>query len=106
VPRRVLALLIDPQRLRRARLTYRADELYEDLLNLSAALADPAADWPPPVKPPEAQPILTTTQFAASAHVDPETVRRACREGRIEATKRGRDWQIPPGELVRWMAAR
>jgi hypothetical protein len=105
VSRRALALFVTPELLRRARIAYRADALYEDLLALSVVLGASAAASGATVKAPEAQPVLTTAQFAAAAHIKPRAVRRACQEGRIHAIKRDRDWQIPLSELTRWEAS-
>ncbi len=42
-----------------------------------------------------------TDEFAASAGLHPESVRRAIRQGRIPAIKFGRTWRIPPAAAER-----
>jgi excisionase family DNA binding protein len=44
--------------------------------------------------------LLTTTQAASVAGVDSSTLRRWCREGRIDgAVQYGRAWLIPAGAM-------
>jgi hypothetical protein len=105
VSRRALALVITPELLRRARIAYRADALYEELLELSAVLSDLTAASGVVVGIPQAEPVLTTAQFASAANIKPRAVQRACLEGRILAVKRDRDWQIPLSELTGWEAS-
>jgi hypothetical protein len=50
-----------------------------------------------PVLPgPCALELITTEALAAMIHWHPESVRRACRQGRIQAVKLGRGWRMPP----------
>jgi excisionase family DNA binding protein len=45
---------------------------------------------------------LTGPQAAALLGVQPATVRHAIRDGRLRATKRGRDWYIRREEVERY----
>ena len=40
--------------------------------------------------------MLTTEAFARQLQWHPESVRRACRQGRLAAVKLGNGWRIPP----------
>jgi hypothetical protein len=105
IDRRVLALLITPDQLRRARVRYRSDdELYRGLFSLSVLLSGLTTS--PGAVVSQSLETLTTAEFAAAAHIGPEAVRQACRQRRIEAVKRNGDWQIGRSELVRWLTAR
>lgn len=106
VSRRVLALVIAPELLRRARIAYRGDAVYRELTDLTEVLSGLTASTGVVVETPQAELTLTTAQFAAAAHIKPRAVRRACQEGRVRAVKRDRDWQIPLSELTRWEASR
>lgn len=46
---------------------------------------------------------MTTTTAAEYAAVSEEHVRRACRAGRLEAVKVGRNWRTKPGWVDEWM---
>jgi len=44
--------------------------------------------------PPAAPDLINVETFAASIQWHPESLRRACRQGRIDAVKLGRGWRI------------
>ena len=46
-------------------------------------------------------PALSLNEAAALLNVHPNTLRGWCQEGRIEASKPGRDWRILPDEIER-----
>jgi len=50
--------------------------------------------------------ILSVQEAADVAGLRPYTIRRACREKRLTATKHGRDWTITRTDLHEWMAQR
>lgn len=45
---------------------------------------------------------MTTPEAARWLDIDPSTVRQAILDGRMDATKRGRDWWIMPEEVARY----
>lgn len=45
---------------------------------------------------------LTSAEAAAALGIDPATVRQAIGDGRLAATRFGRDWQIDPAEVARY----
>lgn len=45
---------------------------------------------------------MSTVQAAAALDITAATVRQAIGDGRLRATKRGRDWWIDPAEVVRY----
>lgn len=45
-------------------------------------------------RPPKVPPFMSVTEVAELFEITPATVREWCREGRISATKPGRDWKI------------
>jgi excisionase family DNA binding protein len=47
---------------------------------------------------------VTVEQFANALNLAQATVRRQIANGRLKATKRGRDWDIPDDEIVRYRA--
>jgi hypothetical protein len=98
---RALALLVTPAMLKRARWQWRGNpELYRDLVTLSVLLAV-ASDSKIAI-PSAARDAgyVTANEYAAAAGISANAVRLACRQGRIRAVKRGRDWQIPLAELA------
>ncbi len=48
--------------------------------------------------------LLDVGEFAGLISFHPESVRRAIRQGRIEARRFGSKWRIPPAEVARIMA--
>jgi hypothetical protein len=101
---RALALLASPAALRRLRVRYRADPVYDDLVVISAIVL--AADGHGIAiggggQDPE---YMTTAEFAASAGCSMRTVRRGCADGTIRAVRRSGVWLIPAGELARRLA--
>ncbi len=48
---------------------------------------------------PRAGELITTHALGRMIQWHPESVRRACRQGRVRAVKLGRRWRVPP-ELV------
>ena len=48
---------------------------------------------------------LTTAEAATLKHVARSTIIRACNEGRLTATKHGRDWVIAQADLEAWTPA-
>jgi hypothetical protein len=53
-------------------------------------------DISPALMVPSAGELITTHSLGTMIHWHPESVRRACRQGRIEAVKLGRGWRLPP----------
>ena len=49
---------------------------------------------------------MTTQEAAELLGVDPATVRQAILAGRLEATKRGRDWWLTPAAVERYRTGR
>lgn len=49
---------------------------------------------------------LTVPEVAARLGVDPSLVRVWCRNGRLEATKHGRDWLVEESEFRHFEATR
>jgi len=49
--------------------------------------------------------VLTVEQAAEYLQLNPETVRRAARRGRIPAARIGRRWRFRKTALDRWLAA-
>jgi excisionase family DNA binding protein len=49
---------------------------------------------------------LTAQQAADLTGLHPVTIRRACREKRLTATRHGRDWHITRAHLAEWMLHR
>lgn len=47
---------------------------------------------------------ITTERLAAAIGYHEESVRRAIRQGRIQAIPFGRTWRIPPAEVTRILA--
>lgn len=97
---RALALVITPDVLRRARIVYRADPVYQELLSLTLVLAAASGSKVAVQGPGGDAGYMTVNEYAEAARITPRAVRLACREGRIRAVKRGRDWLIPAGELA------
>ena len=60
-----------------------------------------------PVKAPEASPAIQNLDlipvdiYAPQIQWHPESLRRACRQGRVNAVKIGREWRIPQAEAER-----
>lgn len=101
VTRRALALLADPGRLRRLRVTYRADPVYDELLAVSVAVlgASERTGMAIAIAPGDAG-LMTSDEFAAAAGISRRAVQRACAEGRIRASKGSGVWLIPVAELA------
>lgn len=97
---RALALVVSPDVLRRARIAYRADPLYQELLSLTVLLTAASGSKVAVQGPGCDAEYMTVNEYAAAAGITPRAVRLACRESRIRAVKRGRDWLIPPAELA------
>lgn len=49
--------------------------------------------------------VLTVEQAATRAACNPETIRRAIRQGRLAASRVGTHWRVKPADLDEWMAA-
>ena len=45
---------------------------------------------------------MTLKEAAALLGIDPGTLRNQIRNGRLKATKQGRDWQVTPREVERY----
>ncbi len=45
---------------------------------------------------------MTVPEAAEALHLSPHTVRVQIRNGKLRARKRGRDWDITPGEVERY----
>lgn len=56
------------------------------------------------VSPPSGH--LTVTAVAERLSVSKEYVRRLCRDTRLSATRRGREWLIEPGSVIEYEATR
>lgn len=66
--------------------------------------ANAAKDTPvQPMSAPSSLALITTEALAAMIHWHPESVRRACRQGRVQAVKLGRGWRVSP-EVVQGIA--
>ena len=79
-----------------------------DKLNLRVC-AEQSGEWPPRrTLGPEngTAEIVSVGALALAAGTSTETVRAGCRDGRISATKVGRDWIIRTEEGERWLAER
>ncbi len=50
--------------------------------------------------------MLTTTQVAERLGITPSRVRQIIREGRLVATKHGRDWEVDPESLDSFVKVR
>lgn len=46
--------------------------------------------------------MLTTKQAGSRLDLDPRTIKRYCREGKLKCEKIGRDWLIPEAEIERY----
>lgn len=46
------------------------------------------------------EPMKTIAETASILRIDPQTVRRMCKEGRLPAVKVGRHWRIPAQKLA------
>lgn len=93
--------------LRRLRVEYRRRPvIYRDLLWLTGIAGSASGTeldhegTPPPGL------ILSAQEAADLAGLTPRTIRRACREKRLTATKHGRDWTISRSDLAEWLARR
>ena len=111
---RVLALL-DEVAGRRLRLRYLGNpDVYAELaaverLALQWRLAERAGSGTATelaVDHPNGGQWVTAREAAELLGVRPVTVRRACAEGRIAATRPGHDWLIPVAEIARYTARR
>jgi len=95
--------------LRHLRIRYRENPaVYADLLWLSAlALSRSASATELAYENTHASgSTLSTQEAAALAGLKPVTIRRACAEQRLTATKDGRDWRITRTALAEWMTTR
>lgn len=50
--------------------------------------------------------MVTPKQLAQRAGVTQQYITQLCREGKLGATKPGRDWFIPDDEAERWLSER
>lgn len=90
--------------MRRLRVRYRADPVYDDLVIISAIVLGRASTTRIAVAADDGNAWIMTTEAAQRLGVKPDTVRRMCREGRLHGTRRGRDWLIDPASVVRRQA--
>jgi len=51
---------------------------------------------------PPSQPPVTLIEAAAVLGLTPDTLRQQIANGKLKATKVGRDWQVKPGEVARY----
>lgn len=90
--------------LRRLRIQYRdRPAVYRDLLWLTGTASGTELAYG---NQPRAGLTLSAQEAADLAGLKPRTIRRACREKRLTATKTGRDWTITRTALAEWMAQR
>jgi excisionase family DNA binding protein len=108
---RTLSLIIDPVKLRRARVTYRADpELYAELREVAQILLafrdDRASAITLDLAPESGDdgPMLSTQEAARYIGIKPDTVRLWIRTGKMRGIKKGRDWRIPLREVQKALA--
>ena len=100
VSARALAMLASPAVLRRLRVAYRADPVYDELLTVSAAVLGYADVTKVAIGAAEADAWIMTDEAARRLGVKPAAVRRMLREGRLRGVKRGTVWLIDPAALT------
>jgi excisionase family DNA binding protein len=49
--------------------------------------------------------LISTTEAARRLNASPDTIKRLCQQGRIPASKPGRDWMIEESELPKIVIA-
>jgi excisionase family DNA binding protein len=71
----------------------------DELAELRGLLALPRAGYE------SAALLLTVEDAAARANCSSETIRRACRSGRLRASRIGSQWRVSPEALAEWLTA-